>query len=158
MGPVVINQVDWTHPDATSLRDAQQLEIDGLREVGNGTPASSANVPVFLVAYDELEPVACGGLRPLSSQGLPGQAEIKRMYAVPSRRGSGEGQPVVALSVLKALEGVAKEHEWTVLKVETSVLMGQARRFYEKHGYVTCEVFGGYKFSSQSAYYEKRLL
>lgn len=65
---------------------------------------------------------------------------------------------MVAVSVLEALEGAAKEHKWAILKIETSILMGQARRFYEKNGYVLCGVFGGYRFSEQSAYYEKRLM
>jgi putative acetyltransferase len=155
MHSVVIKQLDWMHPDATLLREAQQLEINDLRPVGPGISASSANVPVFLVAYDGNEPVGCGGLRPLDSQGLPGQTEVKRMYVVPSRRGSGE--VTVALSVLEALERSAKAHGRTVLKIETSKAMAQARKFYEKHDYVRCDVFGGYRGSEHSVCYEKHL-
>lgn len=162
MGPVVIKQLGWTHQDASLLREAQQLEINDLRPIGPGISASSANVPTFLVAYDGDEPVGCGGLRPLSSQGLPGQAEVKRMYVVPSRRGSRETQgtrtSAVAPLILEALERTAKEQKFMTLKVETSIGMPQARRFYEKYDYVRCDVFGGYKGSEHSVCYEKHLV
>lgn len=159
MESLIIKQVDWSHKDACLLRDAQQLEISDLRPMGPGVQANSANVSIFLVAYDGDEPVGCGGLRPLDSQGLPGQAEVKRMYVVPSRRSSGKPQaPSVALSILNALERAAKELEFTTLKVETSKGMPQARRFYEKHDYLPCEVFGGYRGSDHSVCYEKVLV
>jgi GNAT superfamily N-acetyltransferase len=156
--PIIIKSLDWMHPDATTLREAQQQEIDGLRPMGPGVSASAANVPIFLIAYEGDEPVGCGGLRPLSDQGLPGQAEVKRMYVVPSQRKPGkDGAPNVALSILCALEQVARENGWMTVKVETSKAMAQARRFYEKHGYVACEIFGGYRGSKHSVCYEKVL-
>lgn len=163
MSGLTIKQVDYSHSDTCLLRDAQQAEISPLRPIGPGVQANSANVTVFLVAYDNNnEPVGCGGLRPLADQGLPGQAEVKRMYVVPARRSSGGGEASqgtevssVALSVLLALERAAKEHKFTTLKIETSKGMPQARRFYEKHGYAPCEVFGGYKGSEHSVCYEK---
>lgn len=162
MADLIIKQVDWMHKDACLLRNAQQTEISDLRPVGPGVQASSANVPVFLIAYDGRNSVGCGGLRPLADQGLPGQAEIKRMYVVPSRRSPGESQATrtttVALSILHALEKAATEHNWTALKVETSKGMAQARRFYEKHQYLPCDIFGGYKGSEHSVCYEKLLL
>ena len=165
MSGLTIKQVDYSHSDACLLRDAQQAEISPLRPIGPGVQANSANVTVFLVAYDNNnEPVGCGGLRPLADQGLPGQAEVKRMYVVPARRSSGGGEASqgtevssVALSVLLALERAAKEHKFTTLKIETSKGMPQARRFYEKHGYLPCEVFGGYRGSEHSVCYEKVL-
>jgi len=162
-GGLIIKQVDWTHKDACLLRDAQQLEISLLRPIGPGVQANSANVSIFLVAYDGDEPVGCGGLRPLASQGLPGQAEVKRMYVVPSRRSSsGSSQaikaPSVALSILDALERAASELKFTALKVETSKGMPQARRFYDKNDYLPCDVFGGYKGSDHSVCYEKVLV
>ena len=156
--PITIKSLTWTHPDASILREAQQQEIDALRPIGPGVSATAANVPTFLIAYDGDEPVGCGGLRPLSDQGLPGQVEVKRMYVVPSRRKSGkDGAPTVALSILQALEQAARENGWMTVKVETSSAMAQARRFYEKHSYVPCAVFGGYQGSDHSVCYEKLL-
>lgn len=166
MSDLIIKQLDYSHKDACLLRDAQQAEISDLRPIGPGVQATSANVSVFLVAYDHNnEPVSCGGLRPLADQGLPGQAEVKRMYVVPARRSAGGGESSqgtktssVALSILNALERAASEHEFTTLKIETSKGMPQARRFYEKNGYLPCEVFGGYRGSEHSVCYEKVLV
>jgi len=165
MEALTIKQIDWSHKDACLLRDAQQAEISDLRPIGPGVHATSANVSLFLVAYDSNnEPVGCGGLRPLAGQGLPRQAEVKRMYVVPSRRSSGGKSqdglraPSVALAILHALQRAAVEQKFTVLKVETSKEMPQARRFYEKHDYLPCDVFGGYKGSEHSVCYEKVLV
>jgi putative acetyltransferase len=156
--PITIKPLTWTHPDATTLRESQQQEIDGLRPIGPGVSATAANVLIFLVAYEGDQPVGCGGLRPLSDQGLPGQAEVKRMYVVPSRRRSGkDGVPTVALSLLQALEQVARGNGWMTMEVETSMAMAQARKFYEKHSYVPCSIFGGYQGSDHSVCYEKHL-
>ena len=160
---ITIQRLSYTHPDATSLRAAQQLEVSPLRPTGFGIPATAANVPVFLVAYDGSEPIGCGGLRPLAEQGLAGQAEMKRMYVVPERRGKvqgvecGDGGGSVAELVLEALEGVAREEGWWVLRAQTSNAMGQAMRFYEKHGFVRCEIYGKFKMNDYFVYYEKRL-
>jgi putative acetyltransferase len=159
MSTITIQHLAWAHPAATALREAQQLEIDDFRPRHLGIRASAANVPIFLVAFTGSEPIGCGGLRPLSSQGLPGQAEVKRMYVVPDRRGV-SGEASVALLILEAVEKVAVENGWRTLKVETSLAMGQARKFYVKHGYVQCELFGAYRESEnadQLICYEKVL-
>jgi putative acetyltransferase len=144
MSPIAIQHLTWSHPTATALREAQQLEIDSFRPRHLGIKASAANVPIFLVAFAGSEPVGCGGLRPLSSVGLPEQAEVKRMYVIPDRRGV-SGEASVAQLILEAVEKVAVENGWVTLKVETSLAMVQARRFYVKHGYVQCELFGAYR-------------
>ena len=158
MPPFTIQRLSYSHPDATALRAAQQLEIANLRPTGFGIPASAANIPIFLVAYDGSEPMGCGGLRPLAEQGLLGQAEVKRMYVVPERRGKTvDGGSGVAEVILEALEDVARENDWRVLRAQASKAMGQAMRFYEKHGFVRCEIFGSYKVNEHFVYYEKRL-
>lgn len=158
MPPIKIHPLPYTHPYATALRAAQQLKIATLRPTGFCVPATAANVSVFLVAYDGVEPIGCGGLRPLAEQGLLGQAEVKRMYFVPERRGKGGGGGVVvAEAILEALEGVAREKEWRVLRAQTSKAMGQAMRFYKKHGYVPGEIFGWYKVNEHFVYYVKTL-
>ena len=157
MSSITIQRLEYDHPDATTLRDAQQLEISPLRPAGFGVLASATIIPIFLVAYDGAEPVACGGLRPLADQVLPGQAEIKRMYVVPSRRGSSEDGVRVAEVILEALEGAAREQGWTVLRAQTSKAMAQARRFYEKFGYLPCEVLEGGEKSKYFVCYDKSL-
>lgn len=149
---IVIRKLTWDHPDACKLRDAQQSEIDGVRPIGPGIPATAANVSIFLVAYRSEVPIACGGLRWLHSEGLYDQAEVKRMYLVPSERGG-----PVAKQILQALEQTARQSGVERLKVETSRGMVQARRFYEKSGFAGCEVFGGYVGNEHSVCFEKVL-
>lgn len=81
MTPITVKQLDYLHQDSRLLRESQQREISDLRPIGPGIPATAANVPVFLVAYDGDEPVGSGRLRPLNGQ----EAETKRIYVVPSR-------------------------------------------------------------------------
>jgi len=158
MSTITIKRLKYSHPDATTLRAAQQLEVSTLRPTSYGVPATAANVPVFLVAYDGSEPIGCGGLRPLAEQGLPGQAEVKRMYVVPERRGRGADEcGSVAEMILEALEDVARENGWISLGAQTSKAMGQAMRFYEKHGFLRCEMYGHFKMNDHFVYYEKNL-
>ena len=155
--------LSFDHPDAARLSEAQQQEINDVKPKGTGIVASAANIPVFVVAYKNDIAVGCGGLRPLADQGLEGQAEIKRMYVVPSERahrGAGEGGQgkSVALVVLEALEQAARDRNWMLMKLETSKAMMSARKFYQKFGYVECEgIFGAYEGSEKTVCYEKFL-
>ena len=58
----------------------------------------------FFVAYVDGEPAACGGMRAIDAE----HGEIKRMYVVPERRGSG-----LAPAVLDVLEDDARARGWT---------------------------------------------
>lgn len=161
MESTTIKALSWLHPDATLLRTAQQQEINGTLLLEPGHPPSAADVPIFLVAYLENQPIACGGLRPLADQNLPGQAEVKRMYVVPSKRkasGVEATSMTVAVSILRALEEAARESGWMVLKLETGKGMGRSRRFYEKCGFVECEIYGSYERAEESVFYEKVLV
>lgn len=148
----MIREVDWEHLDAVALREARRAEIaesygrDGTEPAG--AEATTADMAVFLVAYRSGAPVACGGLRLLEGQA----AEIKRMYAVPSTRGTG-----VATEVLRALERWAVAHGVAVLRLETGDILRAARRFYEREGYVSVPPFGPYVGSPLSRCYERRL-
>ena len=170
--PITITFVSFDHPDARRLCAAQQAEISAVKPKGPGIVACSSNFRVFLVAYKCDEAVGCGGLRPLGPQGLEGQAEIKRMYVVPSERAhqirrardeerresTGEQRKPVAQVVLEALEQAARDHGWMTMKLETGKAMVDVRKFYQKYGYVECEEnYGGYKGSEEAICYEKLL-
>jgi GNAT superfamily N-acetyltransferase len=148
----VIQQVDWVHPDAEALREARRREIAVAygRECSEpvGSEATGADMVVFLVAYEGDRAVGCGGLRLIGS----GAGEIKRMYVVPDRRGTG-----VSTAVLKALEAWAVEHHIRVLRLETGDLLVAAQRFYEREGYSPIPPFGPYIGSDLSCCYEKEL-
>lgn len=148
----MIFEVEWDHLDAIALRESLRCEIaeaygrNGSEPVGS--EALGTDMAVFLVAYRDGAAVACGGLRLLGERA----AEIKRMYAARSVRGTG-----VATEVLRALETWAIDHDVDVLRLETGDLLHVARRFYEREGYVSVLPFGPYVGSVLSRCYQRRL-
>ncbi|CAE6450558.1 unnamed protein product [Rhizoctonia solani] len=124
-----IERVHWDDLAGQKLRDEQVAEISerfGMPpENAPGIPPSADNIALFLLAYPENsdEPVACGAVRYLED----GFMEIKRMYATPQSRGTG-----AALSVLLALEKLARVLSVKGLKLETSTLQPDAIRWMDE--------------------------
>jgi GNAT superfamily N-acetyltransferase len=115
-----------------------------------GPPPSAADSAVFLVARDEGgAPVGCGGLRDLGG----GVGEVKRVYVVPSARGTG-----VADRILRALEECARTQGWTALWLETGDRQPAAVRFYERSGYRRIPNFGVYADLEGSWCFERVLV
>ncbi|KAJ1307022.1 hypothetical protein OPQ81_008001 [Rhizoctonia solani] len=157
-----IEEMDWSNPIGAALRDAQQAELDArYGEPGKepGIKPSADNIALFVVSYpvpildsalpdpSESIPIACGALRKLDE----GYMEIKRMYAMPSVRGSGAAQ-----SILTALEYYARNTPGIKgLKLETGVLHVEAIRFYIRNGYKEIPRFGHYKDVPWSRCFEK---
>jgi GNAT superfamily N-acetyltransferase len=108
--------------------------------------SSTPREGLFLVAWRDGEPVACGGWRtlghaPYGVDGLPEDiAEIKRMYAVPSARGTGAAQVL-----LRALESSAREAGMRQMWLETGNMQPEAIAFYTKNGYERIADYGHYK-------------
>ena len=148
----MIKAVGWDHPDAIALREARRLEIAEIYGREDSEPAGSAatseDVSVFVVAYDDDVAVGCGALRVLAD----GSAEVKRMYVSPPKRGTG-----TSTAVLRALEDWAREHSIDRLVLETGDLLTPAQRFYEREGYRRIPPFGPYVGSALSVCYEKQL-
>ena len=149
-GMVELREVAWDHPDSEQLRGAQQAEIAiryGTPDSEPGPKPSAGDITVFFVAYDGEEAVGCGGLRSLDEL----HGEIKRMYVVPHRRGSG-----VSTAILAHLEAEAQRRGWQRLVLETGEEQPDAVRFYEREGYTSIPRFGYYADSELSLCYEKR--
>ncbi|MEP6842783.1 MAG: GNAT family N-acetyltransferase, partial [Pseudolysinimonas sp.] len=89
-----------------------------------------------------------GGLRTLDDT----HGEIKRMYVIPERRGSG-----VSTAILTSLEDEARGRGWRRLVLETGDQQPDAMRFYEREGYTRIPNFGYYAGSQISICYEKTL-
>jgi GNAT superfamily N-acetyltransferase len=101
---------------------------------------------VYLVGYADGEPVCGGGFKRLPD----GAAEIKRMYVLPSARRRG-----AARALLGALEGAAREHGYSIVRLDTGPRQPHAKELYLASGYV--EV-GNYNGNPYAAYWgEKRL-
>ncbi|WP_341940173.1 GNAT family N-acetyltransferase [Microbacterium sp. LWH10-1.2] len=154
---VSIERVEWEHPDAVHLRAAQRAELDeryGSDDHEPGVVPTAHDVPVFLVARDAAGlAIVCGGLRPLDDGVLgPGVAEIKRMYAAPSARGTG-----AAAALLRALEREALALGIRRLVLETGTAQPDAVRFYEREGYAPIPLFGHYVDSALSLCFARDL-
>ncbi|MDH2392697.1 GNAT family N-acetyltransferase [Streptomyces sp. HNM0663] len=148
----MIKQVPWGDADAVALRARQRAEIAeryGTPDSEPGAAPSAADIAVFFVAYDgDGAAVGCGGLRSLGE----GVGEVKRMYVVPDRRGSG-----VAQGILAALEDWACGRGWTSLRLETGDAQPDAVRFYTRCGYARIPGFGAYADSPSSLCFERPL-
>jgi putative acetyltransferase len=106
----------------------------------------------FFMARVDGAAVACGGIG-----FYDGYAELKRMYAMPSVRGTG-----VASALLQRLEAEARDIGLAMIRIETGNLQHAALRFYEREGYRQCGAFGPYaemppNAIATSVFYEKTL-
>lgn len=141
----------WDDPAGAALRAAQRAELDaryGGDDHEPGAAPTAGDIDLFLVAALDGVPVGCGALRGLD----PAVAEIKRMYVVPSWRGTG-----VATAILRALQDAAVTRGWTTLRLETGTEQPDAQRFYEREGYRWIPLFGVYEGSALSVCYERAL-
>ena len=148
---LVIRAVPWDDPAGEALRLAQQAEVStryGTPDSEPGPKPTAADIAVFLVAFEDELAVGCGGLRTLDAS----HGEIKRMYVIPERRGTG-----VSTALLTALEGEARGRSWDRLVLETGDQQPDAVRFYEREGYTPIPRFGYYADSELSLCYEKKL-
>ena len=146
---LVVRAVPWDDPAGEALRIAQQTEVSaryGMPDSEPGPKPTAADIAVFLVAFDDDVAVGCGGLRTLDGS----HGEIKRMYVVPERRGTG-----VSTALLSALEGEARGRGWDRVVLETGDQQPEAMRLYEREGYTRVPNFGYYADSDLSICYEK---
>lgn len=134
-------------PDARTLQEAQQAELGalfGFRGFALADPPQFTSPRgAFLVAYDDAVPVACGGICLLDA--LPGTAEVKRMYTVPSYRRRGIG-----VRILRSLEVEARALGYQATALETGTVMHWAVALYEREGYSQIPLYPPYLASSHS--------
>jgi GNAT superfamily N-acetyltransferase len=144
--------VDPAVPPASDLLAAMEAEMVALyhETMVQMPPAGPADFAppdgAYLVGFADGEPVCGGGFKRLPD----GAAEIKRMYVVPAARRRG-----VARRLLVALEEVARERGYGVVRLDTGPRQPHAKALYLASGYV--EV-GNYNSNPYAAYWgEKRL-
>ena len=82
----------------------------------------------FLVGYEDGEPVAIGGLRPLEETGV---CEIKRMYVVPAARSRGAGR-----ALLSALEDAARAIGYERVRLDAGPEQRESKVLFARTGYV----------------------
>ncbi len=151
IGCVRIEVRTYDHPDAVALiADVQQEYVVRYGEV-DLTPVDPAEFApprgLFLVAYVDDEPAACGGWRAHGTD-----VELKRMYVRPSFRGRG-----LARAVLAELERTAAEAGHTRLILETGQRQPEAIALYTSAGYTPVPAFGYYADAPEAVHLGKTL-
>ena len=124
---------------AQAMRDEIAVMYDGLELDGDIMPrAGQAELSppggAFLVGWIDDEAVCCGGVKRLDDR----TCEIKKMYVVPSARGSG-----LARRLLHALEDRARELGYEIARLDTGPKQGNAQGLYETEGYAAIDDFNG---------------
>lgn len=149
-----LERVPFDHPDAVALRAEHVAYGNQLyasdpaslhRSGSEGIEPSS--VVATVVAYDDDGPVGHACLRQLD-----GELEIKRMYVVPSRRGSG-----IADELLAAMEQAALDEGARRVIIHTGDRQHAALKFYDRHGYTPIPVYPPYEDVTYSLCFEKVL-
>ena len=102
----------------------------------------------LVVARLDGEPVGCGALRCIDTATV----EIKRMYVAPTARRRG-----VARALLLALEGLAAQHGYTRVILETGDRQPEAMALYPVCGYGRTANYGRYVGRTDATCFEKLL-
>lgn len=103
----------------------------------------------FLLMREGGAAIGCCALQPNADSGLDG-LELKRMYVVPTSRGSG-----AASRLLEAAEALARELGAPRIYLETGTGQPEAIRFYERSGYTGIPLYPPYTESTMSLSYQK---
>jgi GNAT superfamily N-acetyltransferase len=135
---------------AAALETELLRRYDGRAGSGAEPPASDFEPPggAFLVGYEGLEAVACGGV----CRHDEGTAEIRRMYVVPAARRRGYARVLLA-----ALEDEARRLGYSAVRLETGDRQPDAIGLYEAAGYGSIERFGPWVDDERSVCFEKQL-
>lgn len=150
---MTIRRLPPTDVDAVALMrgldadlHARYPEADAI----NGLDPSDAESSrlIFLVAYTDERPVACGAVRELDQA----TGEVKRMFVVPGRRGQG-----FARAILDALESHARASGYSTLKIETGTKQPEAAALYRSCGYREIPLFGKYIGNPYSMCFAKEI-
>lgn len=123
----IIHDVMTEHGAVGCGFSIQDPEVEAMYE------AYPAPHSAFWVVERDGTVLGCGGLGPLAG-GEPGVCELRKMYFRPELRGSGLGTRLMAV-ILNA----ARAAGYRLCYLETLDNMGQARRLYERHGFVAID-------------------
>ncbi|QMU80182.1 GNAT family N-acetyltransferase [Streptacidiphilus sp. PB12-B1b] len=142
----------YAHPDAQRLiAEVQQEYVVRYGDI-DVTPVDPAEFDapagLFAVVYDDRgEPVGTGAWRAREANDVglaDGDAEIKRMYTVPSARGRG-----LARRMLRFLEEQALAAGRRRMVLETGTEQPEALALYAAEGYLPTRKFGVYREHEQ---------
>jgi len=101
---------------------------------------------VYLLCYQEGNPVACGALRPIDEVCV----EVRRMFVTSTARRKG-----LARAMLRELEVRAAGFGYTIMRLETGNRQLSAMALYEVLGFKRIAPFGAYVDDPLSICFEK---
>jgi putative acetyltransferase len=152
--PLSIVEADPQGRDAMHLLREAAIEARGLYPelfspdapwpVNRPTPARG----VYLLAYSDGKPVACGALRPIDETAV----EVRRMFVTATARRRGW-----ARAILRELEIRAANFGYTCMRLETGNRQSSAMALYEAYGFRRIAAFGDYVKDPLSVCFEKKL-
>lgn len=102
----------------------------------------------FFVTRHNDAPAGCGGVQFFGTE----YGELKRMFVRPQFRGLG-----LAKMMLEHLEAYSREHNISLLRLETGIHQKEAIGLYERMGYKTRPPFGEYTNDPMSVFFEKKI-
>ena len=150
--PFRIIEVDPRGADALALlREAagearklypEHFAVDAPWPVNPPTPERG----VYLLGYQDGNPVACGALRPIDGACV----EVRRMFVTAAARRKG-----LARVILRELEVRAVGFDYTVMRLETGNRQLSAMALYETLGFKRIAPFGAYVNDPLSICFEK---
>jgi putative acetyltransferase len=154
ISPIRIIEVDPKGADALALlheaaNEARKLypehfAVDAPWPVNPPTPERG----VYLLGYQEGNPVACGALRPIDGVCV----EVRRMFVTAAARRKG-----LARVILRELEIRAAGFGYTVMRLETGNRQLSAMALYETLGFKRIAPFGAYVNDPLSICFEKTI-
>jgi putative acetyltransferase len=150
--PPYIAEVDPQGCDAMALLREAAVEARALYpdllDAGAPWPGNTPTPArgVYLVAYQQGRPVACGALRPLSLAAV----EVRRMFVTAASRRLG-----LARALLHELEARARGFSYAVMRLETGNRQQPAMALYQAFGFRRIAAFGEYADDPTSVCFEK---
>ena len=151
---LVIEQTDPQGATAFGLLREAALEARALYPELHAADAPWPTNPptpergVYLVAFLDGAPVACGALRPIDADA----AEVRRMFVAADSRRRG-----FARAILDALTAHAEGFGYSVLRLETGQRQHAAIALYESCGFQRIAPFGDHVNDPTSVCFEKRI-
>lgn len=156
-GSVAIRAEQFTSPAATALISAADAFNESLYGHPDQTPLDPTQFDpdrggLFVVAYLDAQPVACGGFRRAEPPAADDAAEVKRMFVVESARRDGVGRQLLA-----TLEGAARACGYHQVVLDVGAKQATAHQFYEAAGYHRIPGFSIYRDRPGNRAYAKIL-
>lgn len=146
-----IERTDSNDADFISLvrlLDADLAKRDGADNIFYSQFNKIDMIRNAIVAYDDDIPSACGAMKEFDSDSM----EVKRMYTIPEKRGSG-----LAKAILSSLEIWAKELNYRSCVLETGRRQPEAIALYKSQGYEVIPNYGQYIGIENSICFKKNL-